>query len=315
MKIYRGVEQLTDSPGHAVVTIGNFDGVHLGHQRIIALALEKARARGGVAIAFTFRPHPQVALRPQVSLPLLSTYDEKLELLAGLGLDMAIEQPFSREFSTIQPEQFFRDILLRRLNAEAIVVGYDFGFGKGRGGHLEVLQELCDSAGVELTVVQPQREDSEVVSSSRVRSYLLAGEVDQAARLLGRAFSYKGVVRKGDGRGRQIGFPTANLKLDNKLALPNGVYTTETDFAGKRYASITNIGVRPTFAGASPVPDEFPAWVETHLLDTDVDLYGSALTVKFVKRLRAEMKFAGVNELVTQIRRDIDECRKVLSLP
>jgi len=312
MKIYRGVEQLTESPEHAVVTIGNFDGVHLGHQRIIQLALEKARARGGKTVAFTFKPHPQVALRPQVSLPLLSTYEEKLEILGTLGLDFVIEQPFSREFSTIQPEQFFRDILLRRLNAEAIVVGYDFGFGKGREGHLEVLGKLCEEAGVELTIVQPQREDSEVVSSSRVRSYLLAGDVEQAAKLLGRPFSYKGVVRKGDGRGRTIGFPTANLKLDNKLALPNGVYATQTLFAGKLFPSVTNIGVRPTFTSASPVPDEFPAWVETHLLDTEVDLYGSTLTVQFIQRLRSEMKFSGVDALVEQIRRDIDGARALI---
>jgi riboflavin kinase/FMN adenylyltransferase len=247
---------------------------------------------------------------------LLSTYDEKIELLAKTGLDVVIEEPFSREFSTIAPEQFFSDVLLRRLSAEEIVVGYDFAFGKGRAGHLDALGEFCKKANVALTVVPAQRIDGEVVSSSRVRQHLLAGEVEIAASLLGRPFSYKGVVIKGEQRGRKLGFPTANLKLENKLALPYGVYATLARVEGagdkpsKIYPSVTNVGVRPTFQGEGK---ELPALVETHLLDTTVDLYGLTLDVQFVHRLRAEQKFPSFDALKTQIAIDAQKARELLA--
>lgn len=318
MEIVRGVSHLSIPLKHPVVTIGNFDGVHLGHREIIRRTIEKARARGGMAIAYTFRPHPQQALRPGTYLPLLSTYDEKLELLAGTGIDAVVEEPFSREFSTVPPEAFFNDVLIRRLSAEAIVVGYDFAFGKERQGHLEVLEKFCRKVGVELTVVPPQRTDSEVVSSSRIRQHLLAGDVEAANRLLGRPFSYSGVVSRGEGRGRKIGFPTANLELENKLALPYGVYATwavcEPLFPGKILPSVTNVGVRPTFTSKkTALGEELPALVETHLLDLTVDLYGSRLEVRFVRRLREERKFSGIDALKAQIALDASAARTILS--
>jgi riboflavin kinase / FMN adenylyltransferase len=221
-----------------------------------------------------------------------------------------IEEPFSREFSTISPETFFTDVLLRKLSAEAIVVGYDFAFGKERQGHLEILEKFCKSSNVELTVVPPQRIGSEVVSSSRIRQHLLAGDMPAANRLLGREFVYKGVVIKGEGRGRKIGFPTANLKLDNKLSLPYGVYATWATVHGKRYPSVTNIGVRPTFQTG---PTELPALVECHLLDTTIDLYGHTLEVGFVQRLREEKKFPGIDALKNQIALDAGEARVLLA--
>jgi riboflavin kinase/FMN adenylyltransferase len=292
------------------MTIGNFDGVHLGHQKIIELAVEKARSRKGVAVAYTFRPHPQIALRPGAKVQLLSTYDEKLELLQQAGIDLVVEEPFSREFSTVAPEQFFNDVILRRVSAEAIVVGYDFAFGRERQGHLDVLGAFCAKAGVELTVVSPHRVDSEVVSSSRIRQHYLAGEIEAGNRLLGRAFYYRGVVMKGEGRGRKIGFPTANLHIEEKLTLPYGVYATIAVLNGHEHRSVTNVGVRPTFK--SPDGRELPALVETHLLDSDMDLYGSTLEVRFVKRLREEKKFSGVEELKEQIRKDVGLARQVL---
>lgn len=314
MELLRGIQNLKNRKlkcQHAVVTIGNFDGVHLGHQKIIQTTLEKAKARHGTSIAYTFKPHPQIALKPDSSIQLLSTYDEKIELLGVTGLDLVVEEPFSREFSTIAPEQFFSDVLLRQLNVEAIVVGYDFAFGKGRVGHLQALGEFCKSANVELTVVPAQRIGSEVVSSSCIRQHLLAGEINKANLLLGRSFSYKGVVIKGDQRGRKMGFPTANLKLENKLALPYGVYATWTIFQDKTYPSVTNVGIRPTFQ-AEPGKD-LPALVETHLLDTTIDLYGSTLEVKFEHRLRSEKKFNGIDELKEQITLDAEQARKLLT--
>ena len=307
MEIYRGIQQLTTSVVRPVVTIGNFDGLHLGHQHIVRLAVDKAKSLNGTSIAYTFRPHPQVALRPGANVQLLSTYDEKLQLLEELGVDIVIEEPFSREFSTVAPEQFFSDVLLRRLSAQAIVVGYDFAFGKERQGHLEVLKKMCENAGVELQIVPPQRVASEVASSSRIRQHLLSGEIGEANALLGRPFSYHGIVIKGEGRGRKIGFPTANLKLENKLALPYGVYATWAIVGGtSRYKSVTNVGVRPTFFEADP---ELPALVETHLLDTSQDLYGMTLEVQFVEKLREERKFDGVKSLIQQIQLDVISAR------
>lgn len=329
MEILKGISSLSHTVAHPVVIIGNFDGVHIGHQRIVQLAMEKAKARQGQCVVYTFRPHPQVALRPSSRVQLLSTYEERAEMMAGLGVDVLIEEPFSREFSTIEPEQFFTDILLHRLSAEAIVVGYDFAFGRERHGHLDALSAFCKATGVELTVVQPQRVQSEVVSSSKIRQHLLSGEIEVANGLLGREFFYRGIVVKGEGRGRKMGFPTANLSLQgslqslgqgldggqafyysgDKLNLPVGVYATWAVLGTKHYPSVTNIGVRPTFHkedGGSSV------LVETHLLDTSLDLYGSQLEVRFVSRLRAEQKFAGVEPLKMQIQKDIDAARQHL---
>ena len=310
MELARGIEALSHSVIHPVVTIGNFDGVHLGHQKIIQLAVEKARAKGGQSVAYTFRPHPQVALRPGSQVQLLTTYDEKLEILEKLGVDLVIEEPFSREFSTIEPEIFFNEVLLRKLSAENIVVGYDFAFGKERHGHLEALEHFCKSAGVELFVVQPQRIEGEVVSSSKIRQHLLSGEVDAAKRLMGRSFFYRGIVVRGEGRGHKIGFPTANLKLEYKLALPYGVYATWAIHEGILYPSVTNVGVRPTFQVGSK---ELPALVETHLLNTTIDLYGDPFEVRFESRLRGERKFAGIEELKAQIQLDAADAERRLT--
>jgi riboflavin kinase / FMN adenylyltransferase len=309
-----GVESLKRSLGHTVVTIGNFDGVHLGHQTIIREACDQAKKRGGPSVAFTFRPHPHVALGSG-DVQLLTTYDERAELLKKQGLDFVIEEPFTRDFSTITAERFFRDILIRKLNVEAIVVGYDFAFGKERKGHLESLQKLCTEASVQLTVVPAHRIQGEVVSSSRIRSHLVAGKIEEANRLLGHEFFYRGVVVKGEGRGRKIGFPTANLQLENKLVLPYGVYATRAvvmaNSAGsaKALPSVTNLGVRPTFQSGQKTDGELPALVETYLLDQEIDLYGSTLEVRFLKRLREERKFSGVEELKAQIALDVQASR------
>lgn len=318
MQVIKGIESLASAQEggikKAVVTIGNFDGVHLGHQKIISTAVEKARQIGGTAVGFTFRPHPRIALNPSAQIPLLLTYDEKIEKLSRTGLDLLIEEPFGRQFSTISPEKFFTDILMRRLDAHAIVVGYDFAFGKEREGHLDLLSRLCQDSGVELTVVSAQRTNDEVVSSSRIRQHLLAGDVEGANRLLGEEFFYRGVVEKGEGRGRKIGFPTANLKLEQKLALPYGVYATIARVlrgeSRETYPSVTNVGVRPTFQTGD---QQLPALIEAHLIDQEIDLYGATLEVRFVRRLRAEKKFSGIDELRRQISDDVQEARKALA--
>ncbi len=331
MRLVHGIQQLGDPPGRTVVTIGNFDGVHLGHQAILRLALEKAGQLRATSVAFTFRPHPRVALNPETPVALLCTYDERLELLTESGLALTVEEPFGREFSRTSPEQFFTDALLRRLSAQAVVVGYDFAFGKDRHGHLDTLERLCRRDGVELTVVPPLRVDGEVVSSSSIRKHLKAGDVPLANKLLGRPFFYRGVVLRGEGRGRKIGFPTANLGPEGKLVPSFGVYATRSIVrppSGKalEFLSVTNIGVRPTFNPSNVEPT-----IETHLFDyaptcrpdgpvlrhadgyPEIDLYGLRLEVRFVRRLREERKFAGVDELRRQISTDVELARAALT--
>lgn len=309
MQVFRGYHAIERTPPHAVVTIGNFDGVHLGHRKILEAAVSQARKRGGTAVAYTFRPHPQLALRPDADVKLLCTYDEKLELIERIGIDWVIEEPFSREFSTTEPEAFFSEVLIRRLGAEAVVVGYDFAFGRGREGHLQNLELFCRRSGVPLTVIPPQRAGSDVVSSTRIRQQLLAGDVPAANQLLGRRFFYRGIVIRGEGRGRKLGFPTANLKIENKLALPHGVYATWAKLGDRFIPSVTNVGVRPTFEKSDK---ELAALVETHLIDFAEDLYGQILEVQFLARLRAERKFAGIEPLKAQIRNDLEQARAVL---
>ncbi len=311
MEVIRGIRNLKRALERPVVMIGNFDGVHLGHQKILSVAKEQARSRSGTLVAYTFRPHPRVALRPEAEIPLLLTYDEKLELLGQMGVDVVIDEPFSREFSTTTAERFFSDVILTQLNAVSIVVGYDFAFGKEREGHLDALASLCERAAVNLTVVEPQRLGDEVVSSSRIRKHLLAGDVAAAARLLGREFFYRGVVIKGEARGRKIGFPTANLRLENKIALPNGVYATWAVLGDRRFNSVTNVGTRPTFVEATG--SELPVLIETHLLDQSLDLYGNTLEVRFVDRLRDERKFDSVEALTAQIAQDVIAARRILT--
>jgi riboflavin kinase/FMN adenylyltransferase len=317
MEVFRGIKELDRSLPHAVVTIGNFDGVHLGHQEILRIAREQAAERSGTVVAYTFKPHPQIALRPAQKTQLLTTYPEKLELLHRYGADVVIEEPFSRDFSNTTAQQFFSDNLLHRISAEAVVVGYDFSFGKGREGHLEELERLSQQAGIRLTVVPPLRVGSEIVSSTGIRRALFEGRAGDARDLLGYPFFYRGVVIRGEQRGRKLGFPTANLRIEEKLTLPYGVYATIAMYEGREYPSVTNVGVRPTFQ-----VEELEALVETHLfalpgpvggpVPEDTDLYGRTLEVRFVRKLRDERKFGGVGALKEQIARDVDEARAVL---
>lgn len=305
---YHGVQTLDRALPAVVVTIGNFDGVHLGHRRILETARAAASARQGTLVAMTFRPHPRAALNPGAPPSLLTEYDEKIALLGALGSaapDIVIEEPFSREFSSLGAEAFFKNLLVHRLSAQAVVVGYDFAFGKERAGDQATLKKLCEDAGVELIVVPPYRFESEVVSSSRIRQHLLAGECEAAARLLGRPFAYRGLVERGEGRGRKIGFPTANVSFA-KLALPYGVYATRACWDGHALPSVTNVGVRPTFHdGASPL-------VETHVLDFQDDLYGRVFEIQFIRRIREERRFAGIDALRAQIALDIEAARQIL---
>lgn len=313
MKYYAGYHQIDQTFKSPVVTIGNFDGVHRGHQEILAKVVGRARSLGGQSVAYTFKPHPQIALNPDAKVELIVTYEEKRELLAQMGIDVMIEEPFSRDFSNIKPETFFTEVILRRLGAASVIVGYDFGFGKGREGHLEQLEKFCADAGVELEIVRPLKDGSEVISSSKIRELIKQGNVESVPKFLGRYFSYRGNVVKGDGRGRKIGFPTANLRVEDKIALPNGVYATKVTVAGEHHFGATNVGVRPTFYQDQESGMALPKLVEAHLLDFNADIYGHTVDIHFVKKIRDEFRFSGVESLVAQISQDVIKCREALT--
>ena len=304
LKTWKGIATLEQAPPAPVITIGNFDGVHRGHQVIIAETVRQARALGGTPLAYTFRPHPRIALG-RGPVELITSYDEKTKLLGGFGLAGVIEEPFNAAYAARPPEDFFAEDLRKKLGARAVVVGHDFGFGRGREGQLEKLGELCRAADIKLTVIPPQLLDGETISSSAIRACLQAGRLREATRLLGRPFGYTGRVEAGEGRGRQLGYPTANIPPEEgKVILPHGIYATWTWVGGRRYRSATNFGVRPMFTSAESAP---AVLVEPYLIGERLDLYGREIQVQFVARLRDEKKFASVEELTAQIARDVGD--------
>ncbi len=298
------------------VAIGNFDGLHLGHQRVLECMKQRAQALNLIPSVFTFWPHPAAVLRPEKKVPLLMTSERRVEALDAFGVQFILEQTFHEEFSKLSAHDFFEKVMLEKMQAKVLVVGPDFRFGAGRTGDLKLLKELCEAAKVELKIVEPLVLEDGVCSSSRIRAFLAEGEIKSANVLLGRHFFYEGQVVKGDQRGRTLGFPTANLELDPALiGIKTGVYagyakifdgnpntTPAPSLAGlHRYAAVANIGVRPTFAGKD---GPLPLRVEVHLLDFGKDIYGKTLAFEFVARGRDEKKFSSLTELQTQIEQD-----------
>jgi riboflavin kinase/FMN adenylyltransferase len=283
-----------------VVAIGNFDGVHRGHAFIFGEARRLAQLGGGEAAVLTFDPHPAKVLAPAWAPPLITTLERKLELIAACGIDAAVVQPFDRAFASHTPAQFLDEVLVGGLGAAQVVVGHDFTFGAHRSGTVETLRADGRFA---VTVVPPICVDDMVCSSTKVREFVLEGRVDGAAVLLGRPHEVEGEVVRGDGRGRTIGVPTANLKADTELIPKNGVYAGWAQVGGARFIAAINVGTNPTFVADRPVV------VEAHLLDCDLDLYGQRLRLGFVERLRAEERFPSKEALVAQIANDVQRTR------
>ena len=291
---------------NAWLTIGTFDGVHLGHQEIIRGLVAGAHAEGAPAVVLTFHPHPAVVVRKRQGAFYLTLPEERAALLGELGVDVVITQTFDLQLAATSAPDFIR-ILKERLGLRQLWVGYDFALGHGRTGNVDVLRELGESFDYQLHVVPPVTEGQQVISSSQIRSLLEAGEVQQASRLLGRPYRLGGQVTHGDGRGRTIGIPTANLDTgDEKLVPGRGVYACLADIGGQRWAAATNIGVRPTFDGQETVPH-----VEAHLLGFTGDLYDQVLQLSFLERLRGEQRFANIQALVAQIEQDIAHTRQI----
>lgn len=290
-----------------VVTVGTFDGVHLGHWEVLQEIRRRAAATGRRSVLVTFDPHPLRIVRPEHAPPLLTTPVEKKEILAESGLDYAVFISFTELLSRYPPRRFVEEILVDRLRVEELVIGYDHGFGRDRSGDAGTLRDIGAELGFVVDVVPPVETGGAPVSSSRVRSAVAEGRMGEARACLGRPYSVRGVVVKGDGRGRQLGFPTANLKVGgaDKLMPASGVYAVRGVLRNGTHMGALHLGPRPTFQGSPPT-------VELHLLDFEDDLYGEEVRVDFVEQLREVRPFGSVAALVDQMREDVDAAREVL---
>lgn len=297
MNVWNGIERVPPDAGPVVATIGNYDGVHRGHRAIIESVTSAARQRKATSLLITFDPHPLVTVAPSRRPRLLQTRRQKLETLEATGIDATLILRFDDGLARIEGEAFFRDFLLSRLSIEAVHVGANFKFGRGRAGDVDLLRRVGAAHRFAVVAVPPVVEGALVVSSSAIRTAIAAGEVEAAARMLGRPFSVAGTVVEGDGRGRELDHRTANLDLENETLPARGVYVTETRGLASRWPSVTNVGVRPTFGGEA-------LRVETHLIDFDDALYGERLEVAFLARLRDERRFDSPADLADQIARD-----------
>jgi len=292
-----------EAPAAVSVTIGNFDGVHLGHRELLRRTVARARAEGVASVALTFAPHPVRFFSPRSRFYEITGPEEKAALIGETGIDALVVEPFDGGVGQMWPADFAREILARRLRARWVIVGYDFTFGRNRTGAPAALAEMGRDLGFEVEVVPPILRGGAIVSSSRIRELLLAGRVREAAELLCRPYRISGPVVTGAGRGWKLGFPTANVQFAQELIPLPGVYVVEAEVDGERRRGVANIGFNPTFG-------ENSLGVEVHLLDFEGDLYGKAMSVAFRDRIRDERKFKSVDELARQIAKDVQYARE-----
>lgn len=306
VRFYQGLASLPEPLSRSVVVVGVLDGVHRGHQALLQRAV--AAASGAPVVAYSFDPHPAAVLAPDRAPATLTDISERTRLLACYGADVVVAETFDRDFAALSPKAWLVDRLLPALHPETVVVGFNFSFGRGGVGTPESLTELGKALGFSVAVVPPLQLGEAPVSSSRVRSALATGDVEEAALLLGRAPMLCGVVVRGDGRGRGLGFPTANVDLSHTAVPAPGVYAVRCrvdDPGDAPMDAVMNIGSRPTFAGAG-------LRVEVHILDRSLDLYGHRMWVEVAGRIRDERRFAGAAELVAQLRLDVETAKQHL---
>jgi riboflavin kinase / FMN adenylyltransferase len=309
MKLFTDLNQIQTPLPKAVITLGNFDGVHLGHQALFRAVIRKAAAIQGTAVAMTFEPHPLRVLNSPKKIPLITLYEQKVELIAASGIAVLICLPFTREFAAVTAHEFVRDILIGKIGMQAIIVGNDYNFGRNREGNIQFLMDHAAHYGYEVIVPEwtttlsphPDR-----VSSTRIRQLVADGAVEQAPAMLGRHYQVRGKVETGRNRGaRLLGFPTANVNLHDELCPKTGVYAVTVEVDGQRHPGVANIGFSPTF-------EDHLFTVEVHILDFQENIYGKIIRVNFIQRLRDEKKFAGIPELTAQIHKDIASARQIL---
>lgn len=284
----------------SVLTVGTFDGIHLGHREIIKELLEIAKEKNLTSSLLTFEPHPKTVVQDSPHrINLLTTLEEKLQILQDIGLERVIIAKFTREFSEMEYKNFVEDILLQKLRASYIIIGYDHSFGRNRVGNFRELENLSTIYSFNLKEVGPFKIDNQTVSSSRIRNYINEGDMTNANKMLGHSYSLEGIVIRGEGRGQRLSFPTANLMIENqnKLTPKEGVYVVQCDVLGKSYRGMANIGYKPTFGGVDRT-------VEVHIFDFTADIYGEKITIQFIKRLREEVKFNSEEQLIKQLNLD-----------
>jgi riboflavin kinase / FMN adenylyltransferase len=298
----------------SVLTIGNFDGVHLGHQALVKRVVGHARQQKAVSAVMTFEPHPVKVLYPDRHLKRIFDISDQFEQLKSLGVELLVIEPFSREFSQLEPERYLTEWIYRPFMPSTLVVGYDFSFGANRRGSIDFLKEHAPGLGFAVEVMAPIKVGDVLVSSSRIRQAVESGDVALAHSLLGRHFYLEGIVERGAGRGRTLGIPTANLSTSAELIPAGGVYAAWVVAESKRWKAAVNVGTNPTFNSHQRVEGRVQeAGIEAHLLGFSGDLYGDRLKIEFVSRLREEKKFSSAEELVDQIRSDIFEADKKLN--
>ncbi len=311
LHVVRDPLRASDLPRGGIVTIGNFDGVHLGHRRILEAVVARARETGRSSVAITFEPHPLAVLRPDHAPRRIQTLRQKEEAIEALGIDVLLVIPFTRDFSLTEPETFVRDFLCERLAASELVLGEHFAFGRGKRGDLTLLNRLAPECGFRAWGVDEVLEGGDPVSSSRIRHAITGGRVAEAAAMLGRPYLLDGIVSRGDRVGRKIGYPTINLAPENELHPSDGVYVTSIEISsfGRRFECVTNIGRRPT------VYEDFSTTIETYVFDFSSDVYGERVRLFFHDRLRDERTFPSMMALTEQIGRDIESARAYFARP
>ncbi len=308
MELIESLDQIQHPLKNAVITIGNFDGVHKGHQSLFEQVKKEAEEIDGTSVAMTFTPHPLKALGISAP-PLITRRDQKLELIKSCGIDVLICLPFDKEFASITANDFIENLLVNKIGLKTIIIGADYSFGKGRAGNIELLKKEGERLGYK-TIVSTWINDTETqqerISSTRIREIVMAGEVDQAMKYLGRHYQIRGKVIKGRERGgSQLGFPTANIKLHDELCPKIGVYAVTVETTKGHFQGVANIGFSPTFG------DQMFT-IEVHILDFNHDIYDTRIRVNMVKRLRDEKKFSSIDELAEQINTDIEIAKDVL---
>ena len=306
MKVLRAIDELRSLPGSTHLSIGVFDGLHIGHQAVIGRALESSRQTSGNAVVVTFDPHPVRVLRPEKAPRLLTSTRHKVKLIEKLGVDAVLLLDFTLEFSRTPPETFIEKLVRASNRLSQICVGQEWTFGADRSGSIRLLEEMAPKLGFQVVSVPPVVVGDRVISSTLIRSAVECGDLESAAKYLGRDFTILGTVTEGRQLGRRLGFPTANLRAHNELFPPNGVYAAKAWFRENEYGGVVNIGVRPTIENETG-----ERILELHLFDFDQQIYGEDVEVAFLEYLRLEHKFSGVEELQAQIQRDAEKARQV----
>ena len=308
MELYNNLADIAGPLDKSFVTIGNFDGVHLGHQMLFSEVVSRAYHKKGSSVVVTFNPHPLQVIRPEIGIKLISTYEQKVELISLAGIDVLVVIPFTRDFAATSAETFVDKVLINTIGVQELVVGYDYAFGRGRQGNIQFLKEQGERKGFPVTVVEPYYVDEMLVSSSKIRELIGDGRMMDVKKLLGRSYQIRGTVQEGKKRGGPVvGFKTANLHLSEEDLCPkHGVYVTQVVYDGKCYGGVLNIGYNPTFG-------ENRLSAETHIFDFNQEIYGKKIKINLLKYLRGEKKFSGPDELAIQIREDIRQARDILA--